>query len=182
MPSPFCPSPLQLRLLSNSLGEEYGTVTDWVKITGKVIPGHGVASGQNGNPRFPGGTIRMQQSAFAARGLNLNSFFPGTINVSIQPYRFRVKQAKHTFKQVKWADTPPEDFSFFDCRILLKTGHWNSGLIYYPHPETKPEHFQDPTTLEVLTEFIEGLTYGMTISLGLDSKQLLVSESDPPSG
>ena len=149
-------------------------MTDWVKVTGKVIPGHGVASGQRGNPRFPGGTIRMQQSAFATRGLNLDSFFPGTINVSIHPYLYRVRQAKYTFRQIKWADTPPEDFSFFDCRIMLKTGPWVNGLIYYPHPETKPEHFQDPTTLEVLTEFVEGLNYGTDITLELDPKQLLV--------
>ncbi|MEO1181282.1 MAG: hypothetical protein AAFX51_10615, partial [Cyanobacteria bacterium J06636_28] len=63
---------------------------------------------------------------------------------------------------------------FFDCRVLLKTGQRINGLIYYPHPETKPEHFQDPATLEVLTEFIDGLSYGMDIELELPSSQLLV--------
>ena len=58
-------------------------MNDTVLLSGKVIRGHGVASGQNGNPRFPGGTIRMQTPAFAARGLDLDAYFPGTINVSI---------------------------------------------------------------------------------------------------
>ncbi|MEM8612183.1 MAG: hypothetical protein AAGF93_09215 [Cyanobacteria bacterium P01_H01_bin.105] len=148
----------------------------WVSVTGKVIRGHGVASGQSGNPRFPYGTIRMQQSAFAAQGLNIDSFFAGTINVSIHPYHYEVRQAKYTFRQIKWADdTPPEDFSFFDCRVVIRTNQRVNGLIYYPHPETKPEHFQDPATIEVLTEFIEGLSYDMTIGLELDPRQLLVS-------
>lgn len=144
-------------------------------VLGTVVPGHGVASGQGGDPRFPGGTIQMQRAAFALRGLCLDAYFPGTINVSIHPYRYAVQQAKYTFRQVKWAkDAPPEDFSFFDCRVVLKGARRLPGLIYYPHPETKPEHFQDPTTLEVLTEFIDDLSYGMSLGLELDPTQLLV--------
>ena len=150
-------------------------MTGWVNVTGTVIRGHGVASGQGGNPRFPGGTIRMQQPVFAAQGLALDSYFPGTINISIHPHHYVVKQAKHTFRQVKWvADAPAEDFSFFDCRVVLKTGQRVNGLIYYPHPETKPEHFQDPATLEVLTEFIDGLSYGMAIELELHTRQIQI--------
>ncbi|MEM9266657.1 MAG: hypothetical protein AAGA46_14145, partial [Cyanobacteria bacterium P01_F01_bin.13] len=127
-------------------------------VLGKVVPGHGVASGQNRDPRFPGGTIQMQKPAFAERGLCLDIYFPGTINVSIHPHRYTVQQAKHTFRQVKWADNEPsEDFSFFDCRVGLRDGQRVEGLIYYPHPETKPEHFQDAATLELLTPFIDGL-------------------------
>jgi hypothetical protein len=150
-------------------------MTDWFYVTGTVIRGHGVASGQGGDARFPGGTIRMQQSVFAKQGLCLDTYFLGTINVSISPHRYIVKQAKHTFRQVKWTDdAPPEDFSFFDCQIVLGTGQRVKGLIYYPHPDTKPEHFQDPGTLEVLTEFVEGLNYGITVGLELDPRQLLI--------
>ncbi|MEA5465852.1 hypothetical protein [Leptothoe sp. PORK10 BA2] len=150
-------------------------MTAWVNVVGKVVRGHGVASGQGGNPRFPGGTIRMQQPVFASQGLALDPYFPGTINLSIHPYRYVVKQAKHTFRQIKWAaDAPPEDFSFFDCRLVLSSGQRVNGLIYYPHPETKPEHFQDPATLEVLTEFIDGLSYDMSLGLELKPNQLLI--------
>ena len=149
-------------------------MNDTVLLSGKVIRGHGVASGQNGNPRFPGGTIRMQTPAFAARGLDLEAYFPGTINVSIHPHRYTVQQAKYTFRQVQWAtDAPPEDFSFFDCCVVLD-GQRVAGLIYYPHPETKPEHFQDPATLELLTPFIEELSYDMTIGLELDPRQIRI--------
>ena len=150
-------------------------MTAWVTVAGKVIAGHGVASGKVNNPRFPDGTIRMQQPQFAARGLCLDAYFLGTINVSICPYRYQVRQAKHTFRQVKWAnDAPPEDFSFFDCRVGIGSNQRIGGLVYYTHPETKPEHFQDPGTLEVLTRFIDGLSYGTSLELDLDPAQVLI--------
>lgn len=150
-------------------------MTNWINVSGKVVQGHGVASGQAQDSRFLGGTLRMQMPLFAAQGLCLDAYFPGTINVSIYPERYTVRQAKHTFRQVKWvAHAPAEDFSFFDCRVVLTTGQRLQGLIYYPHPETKPEHFQDSATLEVLTEYIEDLSYGMPIGLELDPSQLMV--------
>lgn len=151
-------------------------------VLGTVIKGHGVASGQGGDPRFPKGTIQMQKPAFAKQGLNLDHYFPGTINVSIHPHQYIVQQAKYTFRQVQWTENaPPEDFSFFDCRVSLPHDRQLIGLIYYPHPETKPEHFQDPTTLEVLTEFVDDLTYGMSLELSLDPNQLLiVNQNETP--
>lgn len=148
-------------------------------VLGTVVRGHGVASGQGGDPRFPGGTIQMQRAAFKTFGLGLDRYFPGTINVSIHPHRYVVRRAKHTLRQVKWADNaPPEDFSFFDCRLVFKCGEPVPGLIYYPHPETKPEHFQDSATLEVLSEYIDGLHYGAPLVLELDPAQLLVAHGE----
>lgn len=168
--------------LLNISKKESSAVAAWVKVAGKVIQGHGVASGQGGDRRFPGGTIRLQQPAFATLGLDLGSFFAGTINVSIEPHRFIVKQAKHTFRQLKWAEhAPSEDFSFFDCRVGVGSDRRVNGLIYYPHPETKPEHFQAPATLEVLTEFIDGLTYGMVIDLELRPSQMQIVFNQPKS-
>lgn len=152
----------------------------WEQVSGIVIPGHGVASGQGGDPRFPGGTIRLQRPAFAQRGLDLDGFFPGTVNISIRPYHYRVRRARHTFTNVKWKpDAPPEDFSFFDCRLML-TGltpapeDWHRGLIYYPHPETKPEHFQDEATLELLLPPLAGIAYGLAVELAVDLSQLAI--------
>src|SRR3954463_2473826 len=83
-----------------------------------IVRGHRVASGQNGNPRFPGGTIRMQAPHFLARGLDISLFHPGTLNVSIAPYRFRVGKPRCTLPSVKWHPTEPaEDFSFFDATV-----------------------------------------------------------------
>lgn len=148
-------------------------MADWVQVSGLVTKGYGVASGQSGNPRFPEGTLRMQKPIFRELGLDLDAYFMGTINLSIAPHRYEVKNAKYTLRQVKWSPTAPaEDFSFFDCRLLRRGGEKISGLVYYPHPETKPEHFQSPDILEVLLPFIRDLKYGDNILLDVNNQQL----------
>lgn len=141
-------------------------------INAKVVAGHRVASGANDNPKFPGGTLAMQAPFFKAGGLDLTRFHPGTVNVSIAPLRYQVLEPRLTFRQVQWHPTEPaEDFSFFDCRIHFN-GVIYTGLIYYPHPETKPEHFQAPDVLEILAPTIDGLIYGDYIKVDVDPLQM----------
>lgn len=147
----------------------------WQTVTARVVPGHQVASGQNGNPRFPGGTLRMQDPHFKALGLDLDVYHTGTLNVSIAPSRYRVRRARHTFHDVKWHPTEPaEDFSFFDVRLILPDGGRVDGLIYFPHPDTKPEHFQQPDVLELLLPFVEGLNYGAELILEIPEDQMVI--------
>jgi len=121
----------------------------------------------------------MQAPHFHALGLDLTAFFGGTVNVSIAPLRYRVVQAPVTFRAVKWHPTEPaEDFSFFDVRLLRDGQPPVEGLIYYPHPETKPEHFQKPDVLELLLPFVEGLSYGAALWLELPEEQMLVEEAE----
>jgi hypothetical protein len=49
-----------------------------------------------------------------------------------------------------------------------------AGLIYYPHPETKPEHFQAPDILELLLPFVDGLHYGMELTLEIPPEQMAI--------
>ena len=80
-------------------------------ISATIVQGHRVASGLNGNPLFPGGTMRMQLPFFKELGLDLSAFYPGTLNVSITPLCYRVVKPKHTFRALKWHPTEPaEDF------------------------------------------------------------------------
>jgi hypothetical protein len=140
-----------------------------------IKPGYQVASGANNNPRFPGGTLRMQAPFFAALGLDLSSYHLATLNLSIAPSRYEVVAPRLTFRNVKWHPTEPaEDFSFFDCRIMVpgRESEPVPALIYYPHPETKPEHLQPDDLLEVLAPFIEGLSYGMQILLEVPEEQM----------
>lgn len=147
-----------------------------IGIEGIVKKGYGVASGRARNPRFPQGTIEMQKPFFRELGLDLEGYFPGTINLSIAPHRYRIRQAKHTFKNVKWSsDAPAEDFSFFDCRIIPTSGEAIAGSIYYPHPETKPEHFQSPDILELLAPYISDLTYGSKLTIEVDRTQIEIT-------
>ena len=144
-----------------------------IQIKGIVKQGYGVASGKSKDPRFPNGTIEMQKPFFRERGIDLDRYFSGTINISIAPHNYDIKKAKYTCRNIKWASgEPAEDFSFFDCRILLNTGKSFDGLIYYPHPETKPEHFQTPDTLEIISYFISNLQYGDEVIIEVDSEQI----------
>jgi ribose/xylose/arabinose/galactoside ABC-type transport system permease subunit len=147
----------------------------------KVVPGHGVASGRNGNPKFPGGTLRMQAEHFRERGVDLSAFHGGTVNVSIAPHAYRVLASRHTVRQVKWHPTDPaEDFSFFDVRVTAPDGVVVSGLVYYPHPDTKPTHFQRPDVLELLLPFVESLRYGADLQLAVRRDQLWIDSAQQP--
>jgi hypothetical protein len=153
-----------------------GTPTaQWQTVRARILQGHRVASGLNQNPRFPGGTLRMQLSHFLALGLDLSAFYLGTVNVNIAPSRYRVVRARHTFAKVKWHPTEPaEDFSFFDVRVLRTGAPSVAGFIYYPHPDTKPEHFQQPGVLELLLPFVEGLSYGKEVTLEIPASQMAI--------
>ncbi|MES2661069.1 MAG: hypothetical protein V4689_20770 [Verrucomicrobiota bacterium] len=151
----------------------------WQTITARVVQGHQVASGKNGNPRFPGGTLRMQHPHFKALGLDLGIYHTGTLNVSIAPCRYVVYRPRQTFHAVKWHPTEPaEDFSFFDVRLIRPDGSSIDGLIYFPHPETKPEHFQQPDVLELLLPFVEGLDYGAELTLEIPMEQMSIECRD----
>lgn len=143
------------------------------RISARVVQGHRVASGLNQNPRFPGGTLQMQQPHFEKLGLDLSVFYIGTINVRIAPFVYQVIQPKLTFRKVQWHPTEPdEDFSFFDVTVI-RGDATEQGLIYYPHPETKPEHFQPADALELLMPFMPGLAYGDRIDILTNERQMV---------
>jgi hypothetical protein len=143
-------------------------------IPATIVQGHRVASGLNGNPRFPGGTLRMQWPFFRELGLDLSGYHLGTLNVSITPLSYRVVNPNLSFRNVKWHPTEPaEDFSFFDVALHRDGAAPVSGLIYFPHPDTKPEHFQKPDVLELLLPWTGGIEYGMKVRLEVPCEQML---------
>lgn len=139
-----------------------------------VVQGHRVASGLNGNPKFPGGTLRMQLPFFKELGLDLSAFYPGTLNVSIAPMSYRVVRPRHTFRALKWhPEDAAEDFSFFDVTVHREDAALVKGWIYFPHPDTKPVHFQKPDVLELLLPWTERLGYGTKIRLEVPAEQMM---------
>ncbi len=151
----------------------------WIKLRGTVVRGHQVASGMSGDERFPGGTLAMQVPFFKERGLDLSGYHLATINVSIAPMQFEVLAANDCFRNVKWHPSEPaEDFSFFHCQVEAPDeGIPVNGLVYFPHPETKPEHEQPDDVLEILLEKkISGISYGSTIELLLPREGFEIKE------
>lgn len=120
----------------------------------------------------------MQLPFFAALGLDLSAYYPGTLNVSIAPLSYRIGTPRHTFRQLKWhPEDPAEDFSFFDVVVQLEDGTPVAGWIYFPHPDTKPTHLQKADVLELLLPWTEGLDYGTSIMLEVPEEQMSFSRA-----
>ena len=146
-------------------------------VKGIVKEGHQVASGKAEDKRFPEGTLALQIPRFAERGLDLDPYHRGTLNVSIAPNEFRVSHAWRTLPEVKWSPAmPAENFSFYRCEICISgIGSFEKGLVYWPHPSTKPEFQQDPSILEILAPFIEEASYGSEVDLLLYPKEIEIT-------
>ncbi|MEN8789648.1 MAG: hypothetical protein ABF295_09055 [Flavobacteriaceae bacterium] len=143
-----------------------------MSIKGKVIQGHGVASGKVGDPRYPEGTLIKQLPFFKALGLDLGEYHLGTINLDIHPYRYGIIEAFMFFSQVRWSEhIPAENFYFFTLTAHYKS-HTYNGLIYMPDPETKVEHEQSSSTLELILPKIKHLDYGDILKIEVPDTQL----------
>lgn len=147
-------------------------------VTGTVVSGHGVASGRTGP--FPGGTIRAQLPSFAAAGLELEDCFPGTINLSVAPSRLVLVHPSRTLRDVAWWEgVPAETFSFAPCVVLGPVGRV-AGHIYHPHPETKPDHPQPPTVVEILAPWIPGIEPGSRLTLEVEAERVALLPPPAP--
>ena len=146
--------------------------------TGVVVAGHGVASGRAAYSPFAAGTIELQAPHFAALGLDLSPFVMATVNLDLAPLRLVLERPRWTFADVAWTDVhPPETFSFVECTVA-RDDEEVAGLVYLPHPETKPMHHQPSTVVELLLPRLVGLAPGDVLSLTLADDQARVA---PPS-
>ena len=149
------------------------SISKLVTVGGIIASGHRVASGQSAESPYPKGTIEMQTPHFLPLGVDLSPFYPGTLNVSITPCTFELLP-KQTLHGVKWSPHhDAESFSFLPISLTWQKSTY-SGLVYYPHPETKINHFQDPSVLELLLPKVEGIAYGEKVTLSASSSQLII--------
>lgn len=139
-------------------------------IHGILKKGHCVASGPS--QAYPYGALERQIPLFKARGLDLTGYFNGTLNIDIWPYAFDLIKPQYTFYSVEWTDLhPPEHFSFSRCKVV----YWEieyDGWIYYPHPETKQIHHQDPSVLEVIAKPIPAINYGHELDVYINEEEV----------
>ena len=134
-------------------------------LTVTVSKGHGIASGKTRDPRFPEGTLALQIPLLEKLGLNLESYFRGTLNLDLGRHSFRLKEPTYCFAEVEWSPVmPPENFSFYACRLRCKDLH-AKALVYWPNPSTKPEFHQASNVLEILAPELRGISYGDQMDL-----------------
>ena len=48
------------------------------------------------------------------------------------------------------------------------------GWVYYPHPETKKTHFQNPSLVEVISYEIPNIRYGDALEVDLNPEEITV--------
>jgi hypothetical protein len=150
-------------------------ITPWTFLHGIVVQGYRVASGPSKD--YPYGALDRQRPIFKSLGLNLSGYFNGTLNIDIRPYEFKLIKPEFTFQHVEWTDLhPPEHFSFSGCRVVYKNIEYE-GWVYYPHPETKLRHFQDPSLLEVIAHLIPEIKYGDTVNILLKPEEILINKT-----
>ena len=145
-------------------------------VRGVIVAGYRVASGPSRD--YPYGTLEKQIPLFKRRGLDLERFYYGTLNVSIAPLSFEMVKPAYTFRQVAWTDLhPPEDFSFSPCTLRFK-GVEYAGYVYYPHPETKKRHFESASLIEIISVPIPGIQYGDRVEILLDADEVRIRAGD----
>ena len=47
--------------------------------------------------------------------------------------------------------------------------------MYYPHPETKIRHFENPSIIEILTQHVPDIHYGDEVEIDLNRDEITVS-------
>ena len=144
----------------------------WTLIHGILVQGYRVASGPSKD--YPYGALDRQRPLFKSRGLDLGPCFNGTLNIDIRPNTFKLVKPEFTFQHVEWTDLhPPEHFSFSRCKVIHKDIEYE-GWVYYPHPETKLRHFQNPSLLEVIAVHIPDIKYGDELDVLLNPEEIHV--------
>ena len=136
------------------------------------MQGHQVAS--RPSAAYPYSSLEKQKPYFKERGLDLSPYFNGTLNISIAPLEFEMTQPEFTFELVAWTDLhPPETFSFSRCKVWFE-GKEYAGWVYYPHPETKKTHFQNPSLIEVITYEIANIKYGDPLEVEVNPREITI--------
>ena len=143
-----------------------------MKVNGKISKGHGIASGKTQDIRYPKGTLSEQLPYFKEGGLDLSGYYLGTINLDISPYQYKIGEPKFFFEAIPWSEhIPPENFYFLDVTLFFRKEAY-TGLIYMPDPDTKIDHIQENSVLELIMPRISGLSYGMQVYIDISDKQL----------
>ena len=136
---------------------------------GRLVAGHGVASGRAADSPYPAGTIALQTPVFQALGIDLTPFQSATLNLEFAPGEWRLRDPDHHVPLLHWTDRhPPETFSFWRCRLRRLAADDPTdvpALIYYPHPETKRAHHQRSSLLELLAPPLGDLAVGERFDL-----------------
>jgi hypothetical protein len=125
---------------------------------GEVVRGGRYASGLH-EPERPNetGTIALQRPFLLSAGVErAGELYVGTINISIAPKEIEIMEPDYMVAS-EWLPGVFETFWLVEITLVFR-GKRYPAYLYYPCPSELKAH--PDSTIEVLTEKIEGLAYG----------------------
>jgi len=148
------------------------------KLTGVLGKGYQIASGTSPITPYKDGSISLQKPFFEERGFCMEGLYLATLNIDISKHEFTIIKPDYVFENLQWEkDFPAETFSIVSCTLIYKQMQYDA-FIYYPHVETKTKHLQNKSTLEILAPFVDGISYGDSIELKIDTRKVYINFSD----
>ena len=144
------------------------------KLKGVLVKGYQIASGTSTITPYKDGSIKLQKPFFEERGFCMKTLYLATLNIDIPNHEFIITNPTYYFENLKWEkDFPAETFSIVSCTLKYKMKQYDA-YIYYPHVETKSDHIQKKSTLEVLSPFVDGISYEDEVEVQLDTLNISV--------
>jgi len=146
------------------------------KLNGVLVKGYQIASGTSPITPYKDGSIKLQKPLFEERGFCMKDLYLATLNIDIPNHEFTIIKPSYHFENLKWEkDFPAETFSIVSCTLVYKKKQYDV-YIYYPHVETKSDHIQKKSTLEILSPFVDGITYGDKVEVRIDMQTIQIVE------
>jgi len=129
----------------------------WTSIQGVLVQGYRVASGPSKD--YPYGALDRQRPFFVSRGLDLGSYFNGTLILTAVQFEFAMM--KLNLPSIMWSDGSASAGAFFIFTLqgdLQRCGIRRLGGII--RTETKLRSLSNPSLLEVIAMPIGRSSYG----------------------
>lgn len=145
-------------------------------LSGVVTEGNGTASGRNN--RYPGGSISHQLPFFAERGVSVDEYYQGTINLSPCPnpewMSIFLARPSIRLEGIEWyKGRNPENFSLEPAFIYFNRKP-QQAHIYQPDYKSKGS-VDDLSTVQFVAPRIEGLSRGDQINFVCQKNRLVVA-------
>lgn len=154
-----------------------------ISIQGVVQPGYGIASKgsiktqelisniEPGKKVIVDQTVYRQFPHFIKAGVEgIKLMHPGTINLEISPSEFSVIAPDYTVT-CEWIEGIRETFLLTRVELVFKNQKY---LAYLYYPCVSEQHVARNSMMELISYKIEGIAYGESITVVLDSAKVSI--------
>ncbi len=155
-----------------------------IEVQGVICPGFGIASQDSTKTQElisnvfsdkrivkVDRTVYRQFPFFIEAGVkDLEGMYPGTINIDISPQRMGIVKPDHEIT-CEWIEGIRESFSLTRVTLIVDSASYD-GYIYYPG--ISEQHAERDHVVEIITERISGIEYGVSVSVVFDNEKVAI--------